>query len=122
MSISDIRKKQDIRDITDEEVNKFLSIKPRNYKKDGAYQFGFVAQDFVKEDLKHVVRLTPEEGLPEHIDEEGNVSPANVLLTINDQSIIGLLHATIRKQQTEINTLKSQLNSVLEILARNNIV
>jgi hypothetical protein len=124
MVTSDFRVKSQIRNITNDEIDKFLTITAKNFIKGDSTDpvYGFISQDFCKVGLLDCTDTVPKEGIEEHIDEDNFKSPAGALITLHNEGITALLHATIKRQQEQINTLQTQLNSVLEILARNNIV
>ncbi len=116
---SDIRVKSDIRDITIEEAELFVeNIVPKYYvfKKDthNDKTFGYLAQDIAKlgqknnSNIQLLVCATEEKGMIEQIDEDGFVSPKDILLTVNYQKTVALLHKYILKQKNIIEFLESE--------------
>ena len=127
MVISDKRTKHNINNIDDNIIENFLKIDTKEFTKDGQNkpQFGYMAQDLAKVS-PNFVNLFGRDGVEEHIDEDGFVSPANALFSVNYECIDAVQHMIIKKQQARIKelelktaTLETQLLSVLERL--NNI-
>jgi hypothetical protein len=129
MVISDKRTKSEIKDIDDTIIENFLKIDTKEFKKENQTkpQFGYMAQDLAKVS-SNFVNIFERKGISEVIDDDGFVSPADHLLAVNYECIDAVQHMIIKKQQAKIKelelktaTLETQLNNIMEILARNNI-
>jgi hypothetical protein len=88
--ISDRRLKDDIKDITDFDLNAFKKIESKSfkYKKNGDYSYGFIAQDLLKNSLVLPVTCIKNEEL----EETDEFSPAGNQFILNYNSLIPLLH------------------------------
>lgn len=129
MVISDKRTKHNINDIDDNIIENFLNIDTKEFTKDGQNkpQFGYMAQDLAKVS-PNFVNLFNKPGVEEHTDEDGFISPADHLFSVNYECIDAIQHMIIKKQEARIKelelktaTLETQLNNIMEILNRNNI-
>ncbi len=112
---SDIRLKQDIKEISPEDGLEFiLSVKPKiwNWKNDGHKGSGYIAQDVIKTKYHHMISAIENNELEELIDEDGFISPKGSQLTINYDSSIAYLHSALRWAVNEIEQLKSKLSSI----------
>lgn len=130
---SDSRKKTDIREVTEEEANAFIKVKPINYKmiQSTEKSYGYLAQNILKScDHKHIneshllqdlISVVEEEGIEEMTDEDGFVSPANASFTINYSKCVPLLHKfiqmqdkIIKKNNSKIEFLETRLNETVK--------
>ena len=114
---SDIRLKENIRNVSDEEASIFLEkVKPKwfSWKKSGENCYGYIAQDILKADFsdgKHLfqdlISQLPCEGLDETIDEDGFMSPKDKNFNVSYTKVIPLLHQALLMQKDQIETAKA---------------
>jgi len=129
--LSDIRIKQNIVDITNEEAEIFIKkVIPKRYSLKAnptQSEYGYIAQDVAKAELNHHTNLNSlitqhnEKDLEEMTDEDGFTSPADVSLAINYIKIIPLLHQyilmqdeRIKKNEETIAELKEGLRDAMD--------
>jgi hypothetical protein len=99
--LSDVRCKKQIRDITEDEAEKFIhKCMPKHYifkeETNNEKQYGYIAQDIAKQGLDTlIICRETKDGLPELIDDDGFVSRANTEFTVSYQKIPALLHKYI---------------------------
>ncbi len=132
---SDARIKSHIRPITRYEAETFVKqVIPRwyIYRETTANdrQFGYVAQNIASvaqksekaKALDDLITAIDEKGLEEHISDDGFVSPKDVLLMLNYQKVIPILHRFILIQEERINEQAEEIErlraDIDEILSR----
>jgi hypothetical protein len=75
---SDRRIKENIREINEDECDKFVNtIKPVHfkYKKSDKEAYGYIAQDILRAGFNDIVQVHKDDNLEEEIDEDGFVNP-----------------------------------------------
>lgn len=70
---------------------------------------GLIAQDVVKSSFNDLVRVSPCDGLPEEIDYDGYVSPANAAFNVSYDEVIPILMTTMKETISENSLLKAQV-------------
>lgn len=112
---SDARLKENIRAVTQEEAESFFNVEPKHYtfcpETNNDEQFGYIAQDLLKAGLDDVVccREDLQEGLPEHIDSDGFVSPANSVMSVSYPKLTALLHAYVKILEERVKNLEAKV-------------
>jgi hypothetical protein len=128
---SDRRIKTDIREVSDNEAIAFVEgVKPVHYTKtdDDSESFGYIAQDICRVELglpapdgtqmepvpaiKDLIQLHPYPDLPETTDEDGFVSPADHVITVNYGKICSILHKYILIQKKQIDDHQSLIDEL----------
>lgn len=124
--MSDRRIKQDIEVISLEDAKLFIQqVIPVHYtlKKDRRKAFGYIAQDILKvnnHQFQELVSLqSSHDPMPEEIDDDGFVSPANAAFAVSYDQAIPLLHKVIQDQMNTIADLQARLASVEALLYQN---
>ncbi len=113
--LSDLRKKKNIRAVTQEEAESFFNVEPKHYtccpETNNDEQYGYLAQDLLKAGLDDVVccREDLQEGLPEHIDHDGFVSPANSVMSVSYPKLTALLHAYVKLLEERVKNLEAKV-------------
>ena len=113
--ISDIRTKQDIQKIDEKYSLDFIKkIQPKTFtyrsNPESNLEFGYIAQDLLKNGFGDLCMLYKDDKAEEYIDEDGFVSPENHLYTFTRQQVIGLLHNAMKNMLERIEKLEEQLN------------
>ncbi|HAU65692.1 TPA: hypothetical protein DCW32_04085 [Candidatus Woesebacteria bacterium] len=111
-SASDQRLKENIDQINPEMVNDFMqNIIPVgfNWKRDGLYNTGFVAQDLIRKGFGYLVKATPDDSISQSIDEDGFISPAGFQYNVDYQAVVPILTYALQQQQAQIASHSSQL-------------
>jgi hypothetical protein len=122
--VSDRRIKEDIIDITPDEAMEFVeNVNPIYYKlkADHSSAYGYIAQDLIKHNCDKLIQIQNQPGLEETIDDDGFVSPADMLFSVNYQKVSVLLHKYIQLQNVKIKELEREnlnLNTVSETNTR----
>ncbi len=114
-SASDQRLKENIDQINPEMVNDFMqNIVPVgfNWKKDGLYSTGFVAQDLIRKGFGYLVKATPDDSISQSIDEDGFISPAGFQYNVDYQAVVPILTYALQQQQAQIASHSSQLTNL----------
>ncbi len=123
--LSDVRVKSNIRNITDEEAEKFIhNCIPKHYtfkpETHNEKQYGYIAQDIAKVGLDTLIICRYQKGLDELIDEDNFVSPKDTEFTVSYMKIPALLHKYIlmledevKKNKEDIKNLKNKLDKII---------
>lgn len=112
---SDRRIKTDVVDIdTDEAVAFVKALEPKHYVKDGRPEFGFIAQDVVKafpnrERGMDFITLSPREGVAETTDDDGFLSPADHIFSLDNAQVDAVAMAVIKNLLARVESLEAQL-------------
>jgi polyhydroxyalkanoate synthesis regulator phasin len=130
---SDRRIKENIREIDEDECNKFINvIKPVHfkYKNQDKEAYGYIAQDIMKAGFSDLIQIHKDDNVEEEIDEDGFVNPKGHIFTVAYDEISAILHKYILKQDMyikeqnkEIENLKQQIADIqktLELLLQKN--
>lgn len=117
--ISDIRTKKDI-EILDKDycVNFVKKINPKKfvYKHEpNGLQFGYIAQDLIKNNFGDLIMVSEDDKMDEYIDEDGFVSEKDKLYTLTRSQVIPILHNAIKELYDKIEKLENELNSLKNI-------
>lgn len=114
---SDRRIKDNIRNITSDEATNFITnINPVFYKlkADASESYGYIAQDLIKNNVNTLIQVHSEE-IDETIDDDGFVSPKDVIFTVAYQKVCCLLHKHIKTMDKKIADLEQSNQDLLEI-------
>ena len=123
---SDRRIKENIREITEDESERFINtIKPIHfkYKNNGKKAYGYIAQDIMKAGFDDIVQIHKQDGLEEEIEDDGFVNPKDYGFTVAYDEIPAILHKYILKQNDKIKNLEQQMvemQKTLELLLQKN--
>ena len=130
---SDRRIKENIREIDEDECNKFINvIKPVHfkYKNQDKEAYGYIAQDIMKAGFSDLIQIHKDDNVEEEIDEDGFVNPKGHIFTVAYDEISAILHKYILKQDMyikeqnkDIDDLKQQMTDIqktLELLLQKN--
>ncbi len=113
---SDIRLKENIVDLDESYVNKFMdAIKPKIYNKKiskNIPELGYIAQDIVKNNINELYMIHLAE-IEEVIDDDGFINPKNNIFTVNYQKICCILHKKILMQDKVIEDLRISIDNLL---------
>ena len=113
---SDIRLKENIVDLDEAYVNKFMdAIKPKIYNKKiskNIPELGYIAQDIVKNNINELYMIHLAE-IEEVIDNDGFINPKNNIFTVNYQKICCILHKKILMQDKVIEDLRISIDKIL---------
>lgn len=120
---SDLRKKQNIRPISDEEAYAFIKVTPVHYQmKEGKnLEYGYIAQDVLRQErhlLEDVISVVEEIGMEEIVDSDGFVSPKDASFAINYSKTIPLLHKYILLQEARIKKNEEDIARILSLVDR----
>lgn len=114
---SDIRLKENIKDLDEAYVNKFMdTIKPKIYNKKiskNIPELGYIAQDIVKNNINELYMIHRAE-IEEVIDDDGFINPKDNIFTVNYQKICCILHKKILMQDKVIEDLRISIDNLLE--------
>jgi hypothetical protein len=104
---SDARLKSDITTIPPEAGRRFVEVsRPVLYIKGGVQEAGFIAQEQHK--AGYAVTFSPREGVPETVDEDGYISPADTMLALNYNDRIAFLTAALKDAFARISALEAK--------------
>lgn len=123
-STSDRRIKQDIHELDIDFVKGFISnsvcvkYKYKKYSHVDKYTYGFIAQDFVKNDYTDLYNVDPCPDMEEEIDEDGFVNPKGAAFSICYNNIIPMLTLAQKDTYNEVDDLKAKVASLEERLAK----
>ena len=123
---SDRRIKENIREITEDESERFINtIKPIHfkYKNNSKKAYGYIAQDIMKAGFDDIVQIHKQDGLEEEIEDDGFVNPKDYGFTVAYDEIPAILHKYILKQNDKIKNLEQQMvemQKTLELLLQKN--
>lgn len=110
---SDRRLKKQFEEIAAQHAIDFVnSVTPYRYLKEGVIERGFVAQDVGKAwegKGTELLTCTERKGLPEQIDEDGFVSPADHVLNISYDQIIPIHASVLRDLLRRVATLEDAI-------------
>lgn len=129
--LSDVRVKSNIRNITDEEAEKFIhNCIPKHYifkpESNNEKQYGYIAQDIAKVGLDTLIVCRHQEGLDELIDEDGFVSPKDTEFTVSYMKIPALLHKYILMLESQtlqrFKNIEKKLEDITNQLSNMSIV
>jgi hypothetical protein len=114
--ISDIRTKMNINPLDKEYCTDFIKkVKPKtfSYKKNpSGLEFGYIAQDLMKNGFGELVMVSTAEELEEYVDEDGFISEKDKLYTISRSQIIPILHQCIQDLYAKIERLEKTSKSL----------
>jgi hypothetical protein len=110
--ISDFRKKKDI-EILDKDycINFIKKINPKKFvykNEEYGLQFGYIAQDLIKNNFGELVMVS-DETIDEYIDEDGFVSEKDKLYTLSRSQIIAIIHTAVKDIYERLNKLENNL-------------
>lgn len=109
--LSDLRLKSGIRSITDSEAESFFNLDPKHYtfcpETNNDRQYGYIAQDVAKAGLHDLVCCRLEEGLPEHVDSDGFVSPKDSCMSLSYPKMTALLHKYVKLLEARVKSLEA---------------
>ena len=80
-----------------------------SWKADDRADTGFIAQSLMSKGYGHLVSAVPDGAMEEVTHEDGNVSPAGARFVVRYDSIVPILAAAIRDQQTLIDALTDRV-------------
>ena len=108
---SDKRLKENIMTIDDEVLSNFKKIEPKKYtwKNSQHTQYGYIAQDFLKNDITYPITQIKNLEIEEDTDDEGFISPAGNQLSLNYNAVIPLLHKYIMSLEDRIIELEKKI-------------
>lgn len=113
---SDRRIKSDIQPLPENIGRAFVqSIEPMTYLKDGNFTTGFVAQDVIRAGYAHMAHAHPHESpdlAEEVVDDDGLISPAGAVLTLDHDQILAYHQSALRYALDEIKALKAEVASL----------
>lgn len=136
-AVSDRRCKEDITNITDETVERYMKLEPKlfNWKKDESKKkyFGYIAQDVIYnsiddekkgyDDLAHLVNFVDDTTMKEGVDITGVNDPEGKCMNINYDGCIPILHKALQIEREKnkiledrIKILEQRLNKIENIL------
>lgn len=114
--ISDYRKKENIELLDEQYADRFVrTIKPKkfNYKTDpNGRQFGYIAQDLIKNDFGELIMVEVDSNAQEYVDEDGFVSEAGKTYTLSRSQIIALLHSSLKMALSNIDMLTNKVTGL----------
>jgi hypothetical protein len=140
---SDRRCKENITNITDETVERYMRLEPKlfNWKKDESKKkyFGYIAQDVIYNSiddekkgydaLGHLVNFVDDTTMKEGVDITGVNDPEGKCMNINYDGCIPILHKALQIEREKnrileerIETLENRILQIENILNNNNIV
>ena len=107
---SDKRIKTNITDLDEEYVDKFMSLKAKNYvkKTTNRKELGFIAQDVVKLGLDELYMLHNTE-IDEDIEDDGFINPKDRIFTLNYIEMIPILFKKIQMMDKKIKDLEKNI-------------
>lgn len=112
-AVSDERLKTDVEEMTPERGVEFvLRSTPVTFTMDGQHSAGFIAQDQVRAGFHEMVRAAPHPGMPEHVADDGFVSPAEAKLTMDYDQAIPYLTAALKNALQRIEVLESKVPTI----------
>ena len=115
---SDYRIKENISIIENADADEFIdNIVPVrfNYKTEpDRMNFGYIAQDVAKRNIKEIITESYDSSIEEHVDEDGFVSPAGTRFGVVTGNIIPLLHMKVKSLSTENKQLQKQLQILMD--------
>ena len=110
--ISDIRKKENIQYLNLNYCKSFVDIiKPIsfNYKTvPDDINYGYIAQDIIKNNFTELITIHKDEGMEEFIDSDGFKSEAGYSYSVSKNDIVPILHMVVKDQQTKITNLEQK--------------
>lgn len=120
---SDRRMKEDIIDVDDDIVDRFMQIKAKKYRwkmrhaDDTQYNYGFIAQDMLEKRLNEFVHINNSEECKmtqtETIDSEtGVLNPAKKCYNLNYMGLIPLLQQALKGALERIEKLTSRIETL----------
>lgn len=136
-AVSDRRCKEDITNITDETVERYMKLEPKlfNWKKDESKKkyFGYIAQDVIYNSiddekkgydaLAHLVNFVDDTTMKEGVDITGVNDPEGKCMNINYDGCIPILHKALQIEREKnkiledrIKILEQRLNKIENIL------
>ena len=114
--VSDYRLKQNIQNITLEMSKKFImNIVPKtfNYKKEpDITSFGYIAQDILKNEFRHLVQVYANDDVEEDTDHDNFTSPKGKSFAVSLTNIIPILHVTVKDLCEEKNKLEEKVSTL----------
>jgi hypothetical protein len=116
---SDRRIKENIREITEDESERFINaIKPVHfkYKNNDKKAYGYIAQDIMKAGFADIVQIHNQNGLEEEIEDDGFVNPKDYGFTLAYDEIPAILHKYILKQNDKIKNLEQVMKEMKETI------
>ena len=111
-AVSDRREKENIVDITEQQALGFITkVAPVHFSwKSGAksQNYGFIAQDLLKDGYDELVSMVPKPGMEQTIDADGFVSPSDYQFNVNYSEVGPILTKVAQIHEAEIEQLKIQ--------------
>ena len=111
-AVSDARLKKDVVTLPSGAGLEFVkAVDPVSFswKADDRADTGFIAQSLMSKGYGHLVSAVPDGAMEEVTHEDGNVSPAGARFVVRYDSIVPILAAAIRDQQTLIDALTDRV-------------
>jgi len=122
-SVSDQRLKENITPLNPDMVDAFFNtVNPVSFDwiSDQSPDSGFIAQDLIKKGFQYLTTEIPDPSMTEQTNADGIISPAGARFVVNYSSIVPILTAGIQKNNLQISTTHSLLQSSIgEIIILN---
>ncbi len=117
--VSDVRQKKEIELIDLDYCKRFVdTIEPKSfvYKNSERRTNGFIAQEIVKGNFPELIGVARDESVEELIDEDGFMSPAGQIFTLNAEGVIPILTKCVKDLYQENAELKAKIDEIMKKL------